>query len=86
VKLNTLTLTDIAKLGLFLDDPYGDGIRLAKVRNPNAGRSAAIAELKGEPLLDGERFIRAEYESVVRDPANWTKRGELISEIYKNIC
>ena len=44
MKLNTLTLTDIAKLGLFLDDPYGDGIRLAKVRNPNAGRSAAIAE------------------------------------------
>jgi hypothetical protein len=86
MKLSKLTINDIAKLGLYLDDPYGDGIRLKEVRVPDESRLAAIALVNGEPFLDGEKKIRDKYESKVRNSSIWTKKGELISEIKKNIC
>jgi hypothetical protein len=67
IRLRTLTLNEIARVGLYLDDPYGDGIRLDRVRNPSEGRVAARCEVRGEPMLDGEELIRAEYESIVRE-------------------
>lgn len=86
MRLKSLTLKEIAKIGLFLDDPFGDGGRLEKVRKPSLGRLAAIAELRGEPLLGGEELIRTEYETKVFDPKNWTKAGKLVASISRNIC
>ncbi len=85
MKLNALTVTDIAKLGLYLDDPFGDGGRLTKVAKPNEGRLAALAEVRGEPVLGGEALIRAEYEATVRNPTNWTKKGLLVADIVRNL-
>jgi hypothetical protein len=67
ITAKTLSLHDIARIGVYLDDPYGDGIRLEKIRNPSDGRVAALCEIRGEPMLDGEDLIRAEYESTVRE-------------------
>ena len=76
MKLKTLTLTDIARIGIIMDDPWGDGIRLEQIRNPSPARMAALAEVRGEPFLDGETLIREAYESVARDPGLWTKKGD----------
>ena len=85
MKLNKLTITDIAKLGLYLDDPFGDGIRLKAVREPDEGRLAAIALIKCEPILGGEEMISAKYEAIARNPNFWTKKGKLIATIKRNI-
>lgn len=82
--LKTITLTDIARLGLWCDDPYGDGIRLDQVRNPSAARLAAIAEVAGEPMLASEELIRRQYESTVRLMC-FTKRGKLKKHIERNL-
>ena len=83
-----LTLTDIAKIGLFLDDPHGDGIRLDCVRNPSKARVAAISEVAGEPLLFGEDLIRNEYEARVRSCAFYKtgpRRGEMRDWIKRDL-
>jgi len=69
-----IPLTLIAKIGLWLDDPYGDGIRLESIRQPNDGRHAALAQRGGSPNLGGEREIRKEYESKVRELVKLEKR------------
>lgn len=85
MKLRSLTLTDIARIGLFLDDPYGDGIRIEYPWRLKAGRVAAQAEIRGEPVLDGERLILEEYEARVRDPDLWTAKGTLRAWLRVNI-
>jgi hypothetical protein len=42
----------LAKVFLFIDDPYGDGIRLDHVRNPSAARLAAL-----DLVRDGQESI-----------------------------
>ena len=37
-----ITEIQAVTIGLWLDDPYGDGIRLEAIRNPSAERIAAI--------------------------------------------
>lgn len=83
ITAKTLTLTDIARIGLYLDDPYCDGIRLDKVREPSDGRLAALAEVAGEPMLDGEELIRAEYEAAVRYVL---RRGKLPATIERHMA
>lgn len=56
----------LAKIGLYLDDPYGDGIRLDDIREPDEGRLAALQQVAGQPILDGETLIRDKYEEKVR--------------------
>ena len=80
----TLTLTDIAELGLWYDDPYGDGIRLDYVRNPGPARQAALALVyKGQYDLFGEQLIRAHYEAKVRNMFN--RKGRLYADVARNI-
>ena len=80
-----LSIEDIARIGLFLDDPYGEGGRLECVREPSVGRMAAEALLEGQPMLDGERFIKEEYLRRVMDGENWRKDGTLVAWIKRNI-
>jgi hypothetical protein len=78
-----LDLLSIAKLGVWLDDPYGDGIRLTRVRIPSPGRIAALELIRGAPLLGSEELIRNEYESKVRLMC-FTKQGKLRGEVRRN--
>jgi len=79
-----MTLLELAQLGVWLDDPYGDGIRLHRVREPSEGRLAAKALIRGEPILGGEALIRAEYEKPVLN-ACFTKNGRLRGEVKRNL-
>ena len=47
-----ITDIDAVKIALWLDDPYGDGIRLASIRSPSASRVAAL-----EFVANGQRTI-----------------------------
>jgi hypothetical protein len=60
-KSNVLDTLTVAKLGVWLDDPHGDGIRLFTIRNPSPGRMAALNLIAGTPVLGGDSLIRAEY-------------------------
>ena len=68
-----LNLYQIAKIGRWLDDPYGDGIRLEIVREPSEGRLAAGDFVhdpewnNGYTLREREELIRDEYEDLVRN-------------------
>jgi hypothetical protein len=84
MKLADLTLEDIARIGLFLDDPYGDGIRMPAVRNPSVGRQAALELLNGTPTLFAEQEIRDEYEVHVKREA-FTRKGTLKTWIKRNM-
>jgi len=55
------SLTAIAKVGLRLDDWFGDGIRIEKVRNPNAARKAALDLVYKNQLPLDESIILDEY-------------------------
>jgi hypothetical protein len=75
---NNLSLLDIAWIGLYLDDPYGDGIRLQRVREPSDGRLAAIDLVyDAQHGIGAEILIRKEYEERVLDKKNWKRNGEL---------
>lgn len=85
MKRDKLTLEDIARLGLWLDDPYGDGIRLERIRNPNPGRMAALDYVNNGHLTQpAECAIRLEYEDRVQDDKNWRKDGTLVASIRRN--
>ena len=87
MKRNALTLEDIARLGLWLDDPHGDGIRLERIRNPNPGRLAALDYVNnGHLTQSGECAIRYEYEARVLDHKNWRKDGTLVAAIRRNFA
>ena len=55
----------LAKIGLRLDDWYGDGYRLERIRNPNHGRIAAMRMVDGEPEFWDEAAILKEYRNTV---------------------
>ena len=62
----------VAKVGVYLDDPYGDGIRLDSIREPRPARIAALATLKdGINLFDNQlimdEYLEATYEFLKRD-------------------
>lgn len=51
--MRTLTEHEAVTVGLWLDDPYGDGIRLERIREPSAKRLAALAFVaSGQRTLD----------------------------------
>jgi hypothetical protein len=82
--LKSLTLLDIATLGLWNDDPYGDGIRLESIREPSPARVAALKLVhEGQSDLFGEKLIRDEYEVPVRRLFNG--KGKLYGYVARNI-
>lgn len=83
VTSRNLDLLAIAKLGVWMDDPYGDGIRLTRVRIPSSGRMAALELIRGTPMLGGEELILAEYAERVRTEC-FTKQGKLRGHILRN--
>ena len=83
ITLKKLDLLQIAILGEWLDDPYGDGIRLERIRNPSPARQAALDFIRGEPQLGGEALIREQYEERVR--ACFDSRGRLPASIRSNV-
>jgi len=75
---NNLSLLDIAWIGLYLDDPYGDGIRLQRVREPSDGRLAAIDLVyNAQHSIGADILIREEYEERVLNKKNWKRNGDL---------
>ena len=78
-----MDLVTLAKLGVWLDDPYGDGIRLARVRDPSQGRVAALELIRGTPVLGGEELILNEYAERVRMEC-FTKQGRLRGNVARN--
>lgn len=79
-----LDLTLIAKIGLWLDDPYGDGIRLLHIREPNEARRAAIDFVQtGQLGFFDEKAIRAQYEERVLGVFN--KDGHIAAYVHRNL-
>ena len=72
-KIN-IPLTLIARIGIYLQNPCGDGIRLSIHSVPSEAYIAAMAECKGAPKLGGEHVIRRAYESKVREFIKLEKR------------
>lgn len=83
ITVKNMNLVTLARLGVWLDDPYGDGIRLQAIREPSVGRHAALRLIQGAPVLDGERLIREEYEARVRAHC-FTSQGHLRAEVRRN--
>jgi hypothetical protein len=79
----SIDILTLARLGVWLDDPYGDGDRLQAIRNPSLGREAALSLLHGQPTLDFERVIRDEYEQRVLSQC-FTKSGKLRADVKRN--
>jgi hypothetical protein len=80
----SIDILTLARLGVWLDDPYGDGCyRLQAIRNPSLGREAALSLLHGQPTLDFERVIRDEYEQRVLSQC-FTKSGKLRGHVKRN--
>jgi hypothetical protein len=93
----SIDILTLARLGVWLDDPYGDGIRLEAIRNPSLGREAALSLLHGyrsvavarmilqtgNPTLDIEQVIRDEYEQRVLSSC-FTKSGKLRADVKRN--
>jgi hypothetical protein len=70
--MNELTL---AKAYLFVDDPYGDGIRLDHVREPSVGRVVATNIVYyGQTSFDAVDIMLAERGDDIRKWVS-TKRG-----------
>ena len=74
--LKTLTIIDIAKIGVFFDE-YQEIHRGTMTRED--GRYdvylAAYRIIRGEPKFDDERLVRVGYENRVRE--EFTKSGKL---------
>ena len=79
----SIDVLTLARLGVWLDDPYGDGIRCKAIREPSHGRWAALSLLHGQPILDFERVIRDEYEQRVLSEC-FTKSGKLRADVKRN--
>jgi hypothetical protein len=79
----SIDILTLARLGVWLDDPHGDGIRLDAIRYPSHGRWAALHLLDGRPPLGFERMIRDEYEQRVLS-ACFTKSGKLRADVKRN--
>lgn len=82
MKIKDLTIEQIAELGLWTDDPFGDGIRLEAIRNPRPARLAAARVASGIPQFFDEDMVREEYIPQIQ---NWTtKAGHLNAAIRRN--
>jgi len=68
-------LTDIeaAKVGLWLDDPFGDGIRLERIREPNRHRIAAL------------KFVNEGIEDIFGDHLIYIKNGRYYASKKANL-
>ena len=65
----------LAKAYLFVDDPYGDGIRLDHVRTPSVGRIVATNIVHyGQSSFDAIDIMLAERGDEIREWVR-TKRG-----------
>lgn len=51
----------VARVGVYLDDPYGDGIRLEAIREPRPARVAAIQTIQTGPDMFDTKLIMDEY-------------------------
>jgi len=70
-----MNILEVARIGLWLEDPYGDGIRLEAIRNPSEARVAAEDLIYNNQLtLGGEELIRNEYEPISKSNIKWYKR------------
>ena len=57
------TDADFARVALWLDDPYGDGIRLSIIRNPSPARIAAT------------EFAKSGQRTITNDEQQYIDRG-----------
>jgi hypothetical protein len=73
IKIKDLTVLQIAQLGTYAEEYILDGVRSKRIREPNQARQAALALIKGEPLLGGDELIMQEYMPYVQ--AYVTKQG-----------
>jgi hypothetical protein len=64
------TETELIKIALWLDDPYGDGIRLSAIRNPSPDRQAAI-----EFLTTGQRSIDSRELVYINAAKYWISKS-----------
>lgn len=84
LRRNKLTVLELAILGVWLDDPYGDGIRLEKIRHPSPARQTALTIIhkKQYPLYTQEFYD--EYGWILNSDEVWTKAGKLRAWIRNN--
>lgn len=81
-KLDKLTDVELAKAGLFIDDPYGDGIRLESIREPSEARQAALRIVNNEAQFHDVELVREEYIPKLR---KWTlPSGHFIADFVRN--
>ena len=64
------TETELIKIALWLDDPYGDGTRLEAIRNPTPARVAAIEFLK-----TGQRSLNHTERVYVEKAKDWIRES-----------
>lgn len=77
--MNTVIL---AKAFLFVDDPYGDGIRLTHVRNPSPARAVALELVeKGQTDFDAIALMLGEHGIAIGNTLR-TKRAR--AEMVRN--
>lgn len=82
LKLNQLDIKQIARAGLWADDPYGDGIRLETVREPRPARLAAQRVLENDAQFWDEELVREEYLPILKKWCN--QDGRLNADIMRN--
>ncbi len=76
-------INTVAKIGLYLDDPYGDGIRLIAIREPDQARLAALQQVAGQPLFCGDVLIMDKYFDRVLEAIKLDRRRKWL--ILKNV-
>jgi len=76
--MRTLTDHEAVKVGLWLDDPYGDGIRLERIREPSPKRRAALdysitgqrtlEDLEADHIFRGHAYAKqkAQFRNLIR--------------------
>jgi hypothetical protein len=82
LKLNQLDIKQIARLALYVDDPYGDGIRLEHIRNPSEAHLAALRILNNDAQFWDEELVREEYLPRIEKYTN--KDGRLAASVMRN--
>lgn len=84
-KLDKLTTMDIAILGTWLDDPYGDGIRLEHIRKPSMERQVACKFISEPKTCDmfADNIIENYYGGSVRKMFN-KKTKQLLKRYWAN--
>lgn len=86
-KRREITDREAAIVGLWLDDPYGDGIRLDHIREPSKERLAAIEFVKsGQPdMFGGQQVYIDKGRAEAKTRSGWNRlmrQGVLNKERY----